>query len=88
MHVRECYVQVVNLLLAEGGESPHLALIIGPKGIGKTMFLNYLIVRIVEKERAAQSLQALSIVYLHNPSTNAEQGIRFTSERQRKFRQG
>jgi len=80
MYVRDCYVQLANRLLAEGEALPHLALIIGPEGIGKTMFLNYLIVRIVEKERAAQSLQTLSIVYLHKSNFNTEQGIRFSSQ--------
>jgi hypothetical protein len=80
MYVRDCYIQLANSLLEEGEELLHVALIIGPKGIGKTMFLNYLIVRIVEKERAAQSLQTLSIVYLHNPTNTVEQGIRFTSQ--------
>ena len=85
MYVRDCYIELADRLLSEGGEPlPLLALIIGPKGIGKTMFLNYLIVRIVEKERAAQSsLETLSIVYLYNnPSTTiaVRQGIRFTSQ--------
>eukprot|EP01035_Chromulina_nebulosa_P030054 gene30054-39913_t len=80
MYVRDCYVQLADKLLADVTEPFHLALILGPKGIGKTMFLNYLIVRIVEKERAAQSLQTLSIVYLHSLSTTTDQGIRFTSQ--------
>ncbi len=41
------------------------ALILGPKGIGKTMFLNYLIVRIVEKARKSNTLGSLYIVYFH-----------------------
>eukprot|EP01035_Chromulina_nebulosa_P041435 gene41435-56055_t len=81
MYVRDCYVQLADKLLADVAEPFHLALILGPKGIGKTIFLNYLIVRIMEKEREAQSLQTLSIVYLHNkPSTTTEQDIRFTSQ--------
>eukprot|EP01036_Dinobryon_divergens_P037006 gene37006-48292_t len=73
-------LELADKLLADVTEPFHLALILGPKGIGKTMFLNYLIVRIVEKERAAQSLQTLSIVYLHSLSTTTDQGIRFTSQ--------
>lgn len=54
------------------------ALILGPKGIGKTMFLNYLMVRIVEKARSANTFDTLSIVYYHKPNDVAE-GILLSS---------
>jgi hypothetical protein len=50
MYVRDCYVTLANRLLeVEGGVK--IALILGAKGIGKTMFLNYLIIRILQKEQ-------------------------------------
>lgn len=85
MYVRDCYVELADLLLGEPLPSGipvvplSMALILGPKGIGKTMFLNYLIVRIVEKARSDNTLTTLSIVYLHQPHGSTEVGIRFTS---------
>jgi hypothetical protein len=56
------------------------ALILGPKGIGKkTMFLNYLIVRIVEKVRSQNGLESSSITYVHKPIDTTE-CVRFTSQ--------
>ena len=76
MYVRDCYVYIANKLLGEGENSqePPLnsALLLGPRGVGKTMFLNYLIIRIVEKER---TLSSTSIVYLCGCWN---EGIRFT----------
>ena len=90
MYVRACYVELATMLLLEGGAQqqiplspPLLALILGPKGIGKTMFLNYLIVRIVEKERLAGTLDTLSIAYLFNSSSTASSAgevVRFTAQ--------
>ncbi len=54
------------------------ALILGPKGIGKTMFLNYLIVRIVEKARNTGTFRNLSIVYLYE-QYELPSRIRFTA---------
>ena len=85
MYVSDCYVQLANLLLGEPLSVAiplvpvKIALILGPKGIGKTMFLNYLIVRIVEKARSASTLDTVSIVYFHQSHGSAEEGVRFTS---------
>jgi len=88
MYVRDCYVSIANQLLGEanavdldapGVAAVPIALILGPKGIGKTMFLNYLIVRIVEKAKAVGSLDSLSIVYYHQSHGSTEEGIRFAS---------
>jgi hypothetical protein len=81
MYVRDCYVQLADQLLGETVPAkPELncALILGPKGIGKTMFLNYLIVRIVEKARSSNELESLTIVYyfMRDQSTSR---IRFTA---------
>jgi len=46
MFIRDCYKRDADELLGEPGLPLRTALILGPKGIGKTMFLNYLIVRI------------------------------------------
>ena len=86
MYVRDCYVEIANQLLGEANvadlDTPvvavPIALILGPKGIGKTMFLNYLMVRIVDKARAEDTLDKLSIVYYHQSHGSTEEGIRFT----------
>ena len=63
MLVRDCYVTLADKLL---DDVTSIALILGIKGIGKTIFLNYLIVRIIEKFRALN--QALpDIVYTWKP---------------------
>ena len=65
MFVRDCYVTLANTLL---NDVTSISLILGIKGIGKTVFLNYLIVRIVEKFRALN--QAIpDIVYTWKPDT-------------------
>jgi len=92
MYVRDCYVQLADRLLGEATpllpdehstQNPlaplSCALILGPKGIGKTMFLNYLIVRIVEKARRADDLKSLSIVYLYQKNQTVTQEVRFTA---------
>ena len=70
MYVRACYEELGLRLLVVVPLSPLplLALIHGPKGICKTIFFKYLIVRIVEKERLACTLDTLSIAYLFNSS--------------------
>jgi len=81
MYVRDCYVETANMVLNSEVNSKNkrkLALILGPKGIGKTMFLNYLIVRIVENAREGERLANLSIVYYYKFKEHA-QGIRFTN---------
>ena len=84
MLIRDCYVRDANLLLSvteAGSALKKAALILGPKGIGKTMFLNYLIVRIVEKARSEDRLDTLSIAYMHRPFDAAEtKCVRFTSQ--------
>lgn len=79
MFIRDCYIRDADDILGATGSRSALkaALIVGPKGIGKTMFLNYLIVRIVEKARSENKCDALSIVYVHKPMDVAV-GIRFT----------
>lgn len=85
MYVRQCYMQLADQLLGEPLSlviplvPVNIALILGPKGIGKTMFLNYLIIRIVEKARSAGTLDTVSIVYFHQSHGSAEEGVRFTS---------
>ena len=52
-------------------------LIMGTKGIGKSMFLNYLIVRIVEKHRQA-GIPLTSIVYISRVTAENIECIEFT----------
>ena len=49
MVVRACYVSLADKVL---NGVTKISLVLGIKGIGKTVFMNYLIVRIVEKYRA------------------------------------
>jgi hypothetical protein len=81
MFIRDCYKHDADELLGEPGLAVTLktALILGPKGIGKTMFLNYLIVRIVEKVRSQNGLESSSIAYVHKPIDTPE-CVRFTSQ--------
>ena len=82
MLIRDCYERDANWLLSVTEDvALRAALILGPKGIGKTMFLNYLIVRIVEKARSENRLDTLSIAYMHRPFDAAEtECVRFTSQ--------
>ena len=79
MFIRECYKRDADELLGEHDLALKIALILGPKGIGKTMFLNYLIVRIVEKVRSRNGLESSSITYVHKPIDTPE-CVRFTSQ--------
>jgi hypothetical protein len=79
MFIRDCYKHDADELLGEPGLALKTALILGPKGIGKTMFLNYLIVRIVEKVRSQNGLESSSITYVHKPIDTTE-CVRFTSQ--------
>eukprot|EP01036_Dinobryon_divergens_P026908 gene26908-35604_t len=63
MVIRDCYVTLADKVL-DGVTK--ISLVLGIKGIGKTVFINYLLVRIVEKYRALN--EALpDIVYVWKP---------------------
>lgn len=61
MFIRDCYKHNADKLLGEHDLALKTALILGPEGIGKTMFLNYLIVRIVGKVSSQNRLESSSI---------------------------
>lgn len=63
MVVRDCYVALADILL---DDVTKISLVLGIKGIGNTVFLNYLIVRIIEKYRAAME-PIPDIVYTWKP---------------------
>lgn len=63
MVVRECYVTLADKVL---DDITTISLILGIKGIGKTVFVNYLIVRIIEKYRSVNEILP-EIVYMWNP---------------------
>eukprot|EP01031_Cornospumella_fuschlensis_P023392 gene23392-28384_t len=57
MVIRQCYITLADRVLSSTATTrpvPTVALVLGIKGIGKSVFLNYLMVRIVEKHRAEQ----------------------------------
>jgi len=63
MVVRDCYVSLADKVL---NGVTKISLVLGIKGIGKTVFINYLIVRIIEKYRTSH--EALpDIVYVWKP---------------------
>ena len=67
MYIRRCYIDLANQVLSEtdGVQNISLCLSTGLKGIGKTMFLNYLITRIFEKHStAAGDVQLPPIIYV------------------------
>jgi len=63
MVVRVCYESLADRVL--NGDTK-ISLVLGIKGIGKTVFINYLIVRIVEKFRALNQVVP-NIVYTWKP---------------------
>ena len=78
MYVRDSYVELADYLLTDGTDRK-LGLLLGPKGIGKSTFINYLLVRIVEKARSENALQNLSIIYYFQRLAQSQpEEIRFT----------
>jgi hypothetical protein len=65
MVIRECYVTLADRVL-DGVTK--ISLVLGIKGIGKTVFINYLMVRIVDKYRALNEAPP-DIVYIWRPDT-------------------
>lgn len=61
--VRACYVSLANRVL---DDVTRISLVLGIKGIGKTVFLNYLMVRIVEKYQTLNEAVP-DIVYIWKP---------------------
>jgi hypothetical protein len=72
MVIRECYVTLADRVL---NGVTKISLVLGIKGIGKTVFINYLMVRIVEKYRALNEAPP-NIVYVWKPDDIRR--VRFT----------
>ena len=77
MVVRDCYVALADILL---DDVTRISLVLCIKGIGKTVFFNYLIVRIVEKYRAAKE-PIPDIVYTWKSDDDDEtKRVRFSAD--------
>lgn len=73
--VRDCYTEYADKILTNPSDTVTLALIRGIKGIGKTVFLNYLMARIVKHHRENRLPVPSILVFRENNDV-----VRFNSE--------
>ena len=72
MYIRKSYVTLADMILSGDNDELVAMLILGPKGIGKTVFLNYLMVRIAEKAAKEKNMETFSISYMHRVSESKD----------------
>ena len=80
MYIRKSYVTLADMILSGYNNELVAMLILGPKGIGKTVFLNYLMVRIAEKVAKEKNMETFSISYLRRVSSQKDICLKFTAQ--------
>jgi Cdc6-like AAA superfamily ATPase len=80
MYIRESYITLADMILSGDNSELVAMLILGSKGIGKTVFLNYLMVRIAEKAAKENNLKTLSISYLYRVTGSKDICLKFTAQ--------